>query len=306
VKFTGGTGTGATGYAVVSGGVVTGITVTSPGTGYLLGETLTATFFGAAATPATAVTDIPVAANVTTGGMTFQGSGTTSLTGVNTYLGTTTVAGGVLAVTGTSLADSGKLVITSGKVQPTGTEVVDTLFFGAVQQAFGTYGSTASAATFQDDTRFSGTGVISVTTGAGGSAYAAWALTKGLDGTNNGATQDNGDFDGVANVLEFVLGGNPKASDPLILPDPTEDATNFYFTFNRADESEAEVGLTFQYGSDLTGWTDVAVGATTGTSGSGVVVTEDLPSPAVDTVVVTVPKTSAVDAKLFGRLKAVK
>ena len=47
------------------------------------------------------------------GGLTFQGSGTTTLTGISTYNGTTTVNGGTLAVTG-SLAGSGATTISAG------------------------------------------------------------------------------------------------------------------------------------------------------------------------------------------------
>ncbi|MEO5716759.1 MAG: hypothetical protein ABIT37_24990, partial [Luteolibacter sp.] len=108
-----------------------------------------------------------------------------------------------------------------------------------------------------------------------------------------------------SNALEFVLGGNPLASDTGKLPVLTTDATNFIFTFNRADESESEIGLTFQWGSALTGWNDVPVGAVSSSSGvATVTVTENTTLP--DTIVVTVPKTSAVGSKLFGRLKAVK
>ncbi|MEK7951172.1 beta strand repeat-containing protein [Luteolibacter soli] len=98
VKFSGGTGTGATGYAVITGGVVTSIVMTSAGTGYTAGDTLTATFVGGgAATAATNVTGIAVAAN-TSGGMTFIGSGTTTLTGANTYTGNTTISAGTLQI----------------------------------------------------------------------------------------------------------------------------------------------------------------------------------------------------------------
>ena len=98
VTFSGGSGIGATAYAVLNSGVVDHIVVTSPGIGYVDGETVTASFTGGgAATAATAVTGIAVAAN-TSGGLTFQGSGTTTLSGTNTYSGTTVVSQGVLAV----------------------------------------------------------------------------------------------------------------------------------------------------------------------------------------------------------------
>jgi autotransporter-associated beta strand protein len=268
-----------------------------------------------------------VALNVASGALTLGGVN-------NTFTGNITVSGGL------TLADNAQLRFTpgpntlvnsiggNGTVNLDGDFVIETA--GAtvangnswtlvnVGTLTETFGATFSVVGFTESanvwTKVEGTntwtfseatGVLTLSVGAA-SAYNSWATTMGLDGTNNGPTQDNGDFDGVSNALEFVLGGNPKISDPLILPDPTVTATDFIFTFKRADESESEIGLTFQYGSTLTGWTDVAIGATTAASGSGVVVTEDAPSATVDTVVVTVPKTSAVGGKLFGRLRAVK
>lgn len=237
-----------------------------------------------------------------TGTLTKEGAGTLTLGGTNTYTGTTTINAGKIVVDGDSIADAGAVAINgTGAMEVSGVEVVNSLSFGGVPQASGTWGSSDSAAVHIDNARFSGTGVLSVTTGpAGGSAYTTWAGSKGLTASNNGAAQDP-DFDGISNSLEFVLGGNPLASDTGKQPTLATTATDFVFTFTRTDESEAEISLVFQHGSSLTGWTDVPVG--TASSGS-VVVTENAASP--DTVVVTIPKSLAVGGKLFGRLKSVK
>ena len=270
VKFTGGTGTGATGYAVISGGVVTSITMTSPGTGYTSGDTLTATFFGAAATAATAVTGIPVAANATTGGMTFQGIGTTTLSAANTYTGTTTVNSGTVAVNGTALADTGKLEINGGKVEPTGTEVVGTLYFGAAQKAAGTWGSTSSAATHKDNTHFSGTGVVSVTAGVN---YATWAAI------NAGAqTADlDFDFDGVDNGIEYFM--NAAAG---FTASPVQ-VGNLITWANGGNIAASAYGTEYvvQTSPDLVIWTPVLVGdLTTNTDGPGGALSYTLPTGA--------------------------
>ncbi len=99
------------------------------------------------------------------GGLTMAGGNATTkltLTGANTYTGDTTVTSGILAVNGSSIANGNKLIINGGKVEATGTEVVGSLVFGTIQQIPGSYGSTASSATYKDDTRFAGNGVIHV------------------------------------------------------------------------------------------------------------------------------------------------
>ncbi|MEO5914563.1 MAG: autotransporter-associated beta strand repeat-containing protein [Luteolibacter sp.] len=121
VTFSGGGGTGASGYATVSGGVITGIVVTNRGTGYTSAPTIALT--GGNPTVAAAGFTVNTAAN-TSGGMTFTGSGTTTLGGANTYTGTTSVIGGSLAITGSltgpvSVSTAGNLV--AGEISPSFT-----------------------------------------------------------------------------------------------------------------------------------------------------------------------------------------
>ncbi len=134
----------------------------------------------------------------------------------------------------------------------------------------------------------------------GSSGYASWASTNGLtSGVNDGPTQDP-DADGVENLLEFVLGGLPLTPNTGILPTLNASGTDFVFTFNRSDESEAEVTLTFQHSPDLATWTPVAVGASSNLP--TVSVAEN--GAAADTITVTVPKGS--NTKLFGRIQGTK
>ncbi|MBN2215801.1 MAG: autotransporter-associated beta strand repeat-containing protein, partial [Pirellulales bacterium] len=99
VKITGGTGSGASAIAVVSGGVVTGITMTNPGTGYDPGDTLVVTLHGGGtATPAT-LGAATLAANSASGGLEKLGLGTLTLAGTNSYTGLTDVQAGTLRVT---------------------------------------------------------------------------------------------------------------------------------------------------------------------------------------------------------------
>ncbi len=93
-----------------------------------------------------------------------SGSATLTLSGMNTYTGTTTVAGGMLACNSATSLGQGPIIITSGKLSLnyTGTRQVTSLSFGGVAQANGTYGSTSSPATNKNNTYFNGVGTITV------------------------------------------------------------------------------------------------------------------------------------------------
>ncbi len=134
------------------------------------------------------------------------------------------------------------------------------------------------------------------------SGFSSWIGNFTVANTTVSGDSDN---DGMANLVEFVLNGNPEISDPGILPDLVVTATQFEFTFARRDDSVApETTQIFQYGSSLTSWTDIVVPAGGGIVGAATVIVVD-GSPA-DTVTVRIPKTEAGGANLFGRLKVVK
>lgn len=183
--------------------------------------------------------------------VTKLGAGTWTLTGANTYTGDTTVNAGVLAVNGNAIANGNKLVINGGKVAPSGIEVIGTLYFGAAQQASGTWGASGSGATHIDDTRFTGTGVVSVTTGPS-AGYTAWA-----DLYAPGQTMDQDhDNDGVKNGIEYFMGqtgstftANPAAVNGAVTWPMGATYTGVYGT-------DYEV----QSSTDLVSWSQVPAG----------------------------------------------
>ncbi|MFD0895456.1 autotransporter-associated beta strand repeat-containing protein [Luteolibacter ambystomatis] len=140
------------------------------------------------------------------------GSGTWTLTGANTYTGNTTVNGGVLSLTTPYLADASFITIaTSGAtldLNYVGTDTVGQLFFGAVQQQAGTWGSPTSAAAHKT-TRITGTGILNVLTGAPSTLYDTWMSLYGLTYGLNDAKNQDPDNDGSNNLAEFAFDSNP-------------------------------------------------------------------------------------------------
>jgi autotransporter-associated beta strand protein len=174
VAITGGSGTGMTANAVVDGsGNLTGFTITNPGTGYLAGDTLTVTLSGGGyATTSTSTTAITLADN-TSGGLTFAGSGTTTLTGTSTYTGGTTVTAGTLALGNATdtLADTGAINVNGGTLSIGANS--DTV--GAVTLTSGNITGTTGVLTGSSYAVQSGT-VSAILGGTG-------ALTKSTTGT---------------------------------------------------------------------------------------------------------------------------
>jgi fibronectin-binding autotransporter adhesin len=205
--------------------------------------------------------------------VTKVGAGIWTLTGTNTYTGDTIVNAGVLAVDGDAIANANKLVINGGKVDPTGaTEVVDTLYFGATQQAAGTWGATGSGATHIDDTHFTGTGMVSVTTGAA-AGFSSWADANGASGQT---MDEDHDGDGVDNGVEYFMG--ETGSSFTTNPAPVSGTVTWPMgaTFTGVYGTDYEI----QTSGDLASWTQVPVGAGAGvlTVTPGVSVAYTLPA----------------------------
>jgi len=179
VTVSGSGGTGATAYATVSGGAVTGIVVTNPGTGYT--GALSFNLIGGGGSGAI-IGAVPPTAD-TGGGMTFEGSSTTTLTAASTYSGGTTINAGVLRVNNTSGSGTGTgtVAVSAGAIGGTGT------IGGAVM--------------------LSGTGGINLEDGAVGTL----ALSSSLSIT--GASR--------ANYLDFDLGTAANGTDKVTVAGTT-------------------------------------------------------------------------------------
>lgn len=168
--------------------------------------------------------------------------------------------------------------------------------------SFGAFTETVLDTTFELDaggnlwTFDVATATLSVAAGTPVSGYATWAA--GFPGLTDTAILADPDFDGIVNLLEYVLNGDPTVSDPSILPDIDASGTDAVFTFDRLESSEVDTVQIFQYSTDLVTWNDIAISGT-----PDVEVTLGTAVDDVQSVTVTIDKTVAdPEQKLFGRL----
>jgi autotransporter-associated beta strand protein len=278
-----------------------------------------------------------------TGSLTSTGSGTLTLSGLNTYSGDTTVSAGTLVI-----SETGSLVFAptsngvSNKVTGAGLLVVDGAFNLNLSGANVANGNTwtlvdSTLPDYDPDTfnvtsnlgdfTESPSGVHSLTDGGNTwtftestgqltlgvsalSGFASWIDGFGLALADQDPSDDP-DNDGIDNLVEFVLNGNPNLSDNSILPALNVTATDFEFTYQRRDDSVSpETIQSFQWGTNLLDWPgNILVPATSGTVGvATITVSAGVPDDATtDTVKISVPKSEAGSSgKLFGRLQVVK
>ncbi|MEX1048448.1 MAG: autotransporter-associated beta strand repeat-containing protein [Akkermansiaceae bacterium] len=274
------------------------------------------------------------------GGLTKSGAGTLTLSGANTYTGNTTVSAGALdlaatgslkfvptapgttnKVTGPGTADfNGTFTIDLTNADPTdgnawvladvSTQTFDPGTFtvsGFIESPEGTW-------TLMDGTKTwtftQGDATLRLVVSPAG--FASWITGFGLAPADLDPT-DNPDNDGMDNLLEFALNGNPSISDPSIMPDLdiTTDPAAFEFTYQRRDDSVfPETTQTFEWGTTLATWPgSAAIPAASGSvPPATITVTAGTPDDGVtDTVKISIPKTQAGSTgKLFGRLMVVK
>ncbi len=136
---------------------------------------------------------------------------------------------------------------------------------------------------------------IHVIVAAPDSGYVNWM--SGNPGLSDKTQLADPDQDGLSNLLEYVLHGDPRVFSATLLPATTVDGTNFSFQFNRLAASASDTSQIFQYSTDMIHWSDVKI---TSPTDAGVVIGP--PDGNGDqSVAVTVAK--GTHGKMFGRLK---
>jgi autotransporter-associated beta strand protein len=184
-----------------------------------------------------------------TGGLEKSGAGQLTLSGANTYAGTTTVAAGALRIEKTGLV----------AIVDATTNAIEAQF--DPQPAPGDYpilpGSLAGTQTFsatglganQQATFDRSTSTVTVTETATGSTFAS-LYPAGSEATVG--------INGIKNLMNYALGGTGESSTPA-LPALTTGVDGLTLTANiRSDDTTLSVKG--QYATDLSGpWTDVTL-----------------------------------------------
>jgi autotransporter-associated beta strand protein len=119
--------------------------------------------------------------------------------------------------------------------------------------------------------------------------YSGWADSwPGLTDKSQGGDPDG---DGLTNLMEYVLGGDPRSSSSSIAPKQSITGGNLVISYKRSDDSETDTTQTGQWSANLASWTNIAP----------VLVNENGSAP--DDMTITIPLSNAVAGKLFGSLK---
>jgi hypothetical protein len=90
--------------------------------------------------------------------------------------------------------------------------------------------------------------------------YGAFLATYQLDPATTGAPTEDPEFDGIANALEFVLGGNPKVADISILPSLTGSGTGWDYRFLRHVDTPTVFDLAVEGSPELLTWVPLVHG----------------------------------------------
>jgi hypothetical protein len=169
----------------------------------------------------------------------------------------------------------------------------------------GTWGAVGSGADYESET-ISGPGLFNVTSGPE-PGYAGWAWVMGLtaDEESSAYWQDP-DGDGVVNLLEWFLGGNPlDGMSQALLPRIERLGDSLQFSFSRSKEAKAGLQTIFQYSETLKDpWAELLIlDEGTAATESGISVEIVPQGDDMETVIVVMALSDESSQRLFMRLR---
>ena len=268
------THTGATtvtaGTLLVNGSLAAGSAVTVAAAGTLGG---TGTVNGTVTAAGTLAPGGNAAGTLTTGTTVLTGSYACQLDGANCDKLAVT---GNLTLTGSTLAIS---TLSGGATQ--GTYVIAT-YTGTRTGTFATVTGLPNGYTVNYATPNQ---IILV----GSAGYSSWTTNYGLTGSDALPNADP-DHDGIPNLMEYVLGGDPRVASTSFLPAATIVGSNLVLSYKRNDASVSDTTQTGQWSTDLIHWNNV----------TPVLVHDNGSAP--DDMTITVPLSYAVNGRLYARL----
>ncbi len=278
-------------------------------------------------------------ANVTTRGNSNISPGGASNSGVNTDTAATLTIGGDLDIslsaagTGLIRMDLDALAGTNDRINVGGQAFIGNGVLGLSDFAFNSLGGLAAgtytlisttggvsgtlnpsdvsgeiAPGFEGILDISGNDIVLIVSAGTGNAFDTWAAANGLDGSpgREAGFDDDPDGDGIANGLEWILGGNPLDGKSGNFVTTTATAGGgLTLSFTRNEDAIGPATLTVEYGSTLAAWPGSAVvgPVSSGPDANGVAITvNDAPTP--DEVTVNIPASNSASGKIFARLKA--